>query len=260
MGLLEGRSALVTGGASGIGFATARRLIAEGARVVIADINKDAGEFAAKELGAEFVSVDVTDREHVSAAFRTAIDLLGSIDIAHLNAGVTTPESDIAKVGLDQYRKVFGINVDGVVFGVQAAVRTMDGRSGSIVATASIAGITSYPPDPIYAASKHAVVGLVRALGPVLEPRGITINAICPGIVDTPLLGEGGAAMLRETGFPLISPEDVAEAVVRAITGGGTGEAWVVQPGREPLVYQFRGVPGPRTPGAEGMIPPGIPR
>lgn len=257
MGTLEGRAGIVTGGASGIGFATSRRMIREGARIAILDINQEGGEVAAKEIGAEFVRVDVTKPEQLSDAFDAARELLGSIDIAHLNAGVTTKDADIRRVTPSEYKRVFGINVDGVVFGVRAAVKAMKGRPGSIVATASIAGINAYQPDPIYAASKHAVVGLVRSLAPQLAAIDITINCICPGIVDTPLLGEG-RAVLEAAGFPLIPPDDIAEAVVKAITHGGTGEAWVVQPGREPLVYQFRGVPGPRAPGAEGMLPPGI--
>lgn len=259
MGLLEGRSGIVTGGASGIGLATSKRLIKEGARVAIIDLNQDAGELVAKEIGAEFVRADLSVPEQVEESFEFATELLGSIDIAHLNAGVTTRESDILRVTPDEYLRVFNINTQAVVFGVRAAVKAMKGQKGSLVATASIAGITGYQPDPIYAASKHAVVGLVRALAPQLAAKEITINCICPGIVDTPLIGEG-RGILEEAGFPLISPDEIAEAVVRAITSGATGQAWVVQPGREPLVYEFRGVPGPRVAGAEGKLPPGMQR
>lgn len=258
MGLLDGRRALVTGGASGIGFATSSRLLAEGAKVAIVDINKDSGEIAAKELGAEFVECDVTDRAQVEKAFAKASDLLGGLDVAHLNAGVTTRSFDLSEVSLEEYQRVFSINADGVFFGIQACAQQMKG-GGSIVCTASIAGINAYPPDPVYAATKHAVVGFVRSLAPQLEARKITINCICPGIVDTPLI-DPGRAILEQSGFPLIPPTDIAEAVVRAITEGRTGEAWVVQPGREPLVYQFRGVPGPRVAGKEGALPPGIRR
>src|SRR5947209_1433177 len=141
-------------------------------------------------------------------------------------------------------------DVADVVYGVREAVRTM--QSGSILCTASIAGITSYAPDPIYALTKHAVIGLVRALGPTLAAKGITINAICPGITDTPLVGEAAKQALTQAGFPLIPPEGIADACVAAIMSGESGNAWVVQPGRPPLAYGFRGVPGPRAEGAAG--------
>jgi NAD(P)-dependent dehydrogenase (short-subunit alcohol dehydrogenase family) len=256
MTLLEGRQALITGAASGIGLATARRLHKEGARVVVVDLSEAAGKEAADEVEGLFVRADVTSSDEVASAFEQAEAFLGGIDLAYMNAGVTSGITDIDALTDEEYLRVRSVNVDGVVFGVREAVRSMKrSGGGSIVATASIAGLNAYPPDPIYGLTKHAVVGLVRALGPLLQPHGITINAICPGIVETPLLGDGGAR-LKELGFPLIAPEDVAEAVVRAVTGGETGDAWVVQPGREPLAYKFRGVPGPRTPGAEGMEPP----
>jgi short-subunit dehydrogenase len=112
------------------------------------------------------------------------------------------------------------------------------------------------PQDPIYAGTKHFVIGFVRSVAPQLEERGIRIKAVCPGIVDTPILGEEGRARLHVAGFPLLSPEDVAEAVIAAAESEGTGEAWVVQPGRAPEPYRFGGVPGPRVAGAEGVLPP----
>jgi len=266
MGSLDGRRALVTGGASGIGFATVRRFVDEGASVAIVDLNEADGKRKAAEVGAVFVRADVSNADDVTEAFRQAAGELGGLDIAYMNAGVTirVPGDrgdadwvfDIAGLDEDTYRRIVGINVDGVVYGVREAVRTFTG-TGSILCTASIAGITSYPPDPVYALTKHAVVGLVRALGPTLQAKGITINAICPGITDTPLVGDAAKRMLTDAGFPLIPPEDIANACVVAITSGESGNAWVVQPGRQPLAYGFRGVPGPRADGAEGMAPPG---
>jgi NAD(P)-dependent dehydrogenase (short-subunit alcohol dehydrogenase family) len=266
MGLLEGRKALVTGGASGIGFATVRRFVDEGASVAIVDLNEDAGKQKAAEAGAVFVHADVSNSDDVAEAFRAVASQLGGLDIAYMNAGVTirVPDTrrdpdrtfDIRELDEQTYRRILGINVDGVVYGVREAVRNMTG-SGSILCTASIAGITAYPPDPIYALTKHAVVGLVRGLGPTLAAQGITINAICPGITDTPLVGDAAKEALTQAGFPLIAPEDIANACVVAIASGESGNAWVVQPGREPLAYGFRGVPGPRAAGAEGMAPPG---
>jgi NAD(P)-dependent dehydrogenase (short-subunit alcohol dehydrogenase family) len=260
MGEFEGAKAVVTGAASGIGLATARRLTQEGARVAVVDMNPSGADVAA-DIGGIFVHTDVSDAEQVAAAFRHADTEFGRIDIAYMNAGVTTAEADISQLTDDQYRRIMGVNVDGVVFGVRESVRAMQRAGGGmIVATASLAGIIAYGPDPIYCLTKHAVVGLVRGVAPQLKPQGITINAICPGITETPLVGEQAAAMLRDAGFPLIPPEAIANAVVVAITSGTTGGAWVVQPGRDPVRYEFRGVPGPRVEGAEGMVPPGLAR
>jgi len=266
MGQLDGRRALVTGGASGIGKATAKRFIDEGANVVIVDINEKNGKAVAGEIGATFVQADGSDPTQVAEAFRQAKDALGSLDIAYMNAGITTymhgerqtgQAFDIAELPDDLYRRILGINVDGVVFGVREAVKTMKGQGGSILCTASLAGLIAYQGDPIYALTKHAVVGLVRGLGPTLKEQGITINAICPGIVETPLVGEQAAKALKDAGFPLIAPEGIAEACVMAITGGRSGDCWTIQPGRTPEAYQFHGVPGPRAEGAVGMRPPG---
>jgi NAD(P)-dependent dehydrogenase (short-subunit alcohol dehydrogenase family) len=130
------------------------------------------------------------------------------------------------------------------------------GNGGNIVATASLAGLIGFEADPIYTLTKHAVVGLVRSVAGQLEPKGIRVNAVCPGIVDTPLVGPDGASRLRAAGFPLLSPADIAEGVVQAITDGSTGQCWACQPGREPVKFRFGQVPGPRTKGAEGMRPP----
>jgi NAD(P)-dependent dehydrogenase (short-subunit alcohol dehydrogenase family) len=127
---------------------------------------------------------------------------------------------------------------------------------GWIVATASLAGLTGVPPDPVYAATKHAVVGLVRSLGPVLEVSGIRINAICPGFTDTPLLSGDEGEALRQMGFPLLHADDIARAVMTAIESGGSGLCYPIQPGREAEPYRFAGIPGPKGAGAEGTRPP----
>src|SRR5438552_2405395 len=147
MGQLEGRRALVTGGASGIGRATAKRFIDEGASVVIVDINEKNGKVVADEIGATFVQADGSDASQVAEAFRQAKDALGSLDIAYMNAGITTymrgerepgRTFDITELPDDLYRRILGINVDGVMFGVREAARAMASQGGSILATASL--------------------------------------------------------------------------------------------------------------------------
>jgi NAD(P)-dependent dehydrogenase (short-subunit alcohol dehydrogenase family) len=256
MGLLEGKGAVITGGGSGIGLATARRFAAEGARVAVLDVNEELGKAAADETGGVFARCDVSASSDVAEAFRQAAGHLGAIDVAHLNAGIVTGRREVEQLTDEEYRRIIGINVDGVVYGMREAVRAMDrGGGGVIVTTASLAGLAPYPADPIYALTKHAVVGLVRGVAPQLVDRDIRVNCVCPGITDTPILGEA-REILVGSGFPLITPEEIADGVVRAATSEGTGEAWVCQAGREPMPYEFRGVPGPRVPGKEGMIPP----
>jgi NAD(P)-dependent dehydrogenase (short-subunit alcohol dehydrogenase family) len=177
------------------------------------------------------------------------------VDVACLNAGVGTATANVTALTDDEYRRVVGVNVDGVVLGTRALARRLK-PGAQIVVTASLAGLVALPGDPIYALTKHAVVGFVRSVSPQLEARGISINAVCPGITDTPLLGEAARAQLREAGFPLLAPDDVARAVTAALGSGETGQAWVVQPGRQPMQFRFPGVPGPRTAGAEGRRPP----
>ena len=224
-------TALVTGGASGIGRAIVERLEGD---VVVLDL---AGGH------------DVSD----PGLWRR---VEGEFEVACLNAGVVTGVRDVTSLTDERYRRVLGTNVDGVVFGVRELATRLMPAGGSIVVTASLAGLGPMPSDPIYALTKHALIGFVRSVAPQLEERGIRINAVCPGIVDTPLLDAAGRAALEAAGFPLLQPGDVADAVLVALASGETGEAWAVQPGREPLVYAFRGVPGPRVAGAEGVRPP----
>jgi NAD(P)-dependent dehydrogenase (short-subunit alcohol dehydrogenase family) len=216
------RSALVTGGASGIGAATVELLEREGTEVVALDLATgfDVGDPAAWES-------------------------VSPVDFAFLNAGVATGEMEVAELSDEAYRRALAANVDGVVFGVRRLARVMAPGS-SIVATASLAGLLPIWLDPIYTLTKHAVVGFVRAAAPQLAERGIRINALCPGFADTPIVDDTLREWVAEQGVPLIAPGRVAEAALVAARSEETGQAWVVQPGREPLVYEFRGVPGPR--------------
>ncbi|MEU8135487.1 SDR family NAD(P)-dependent oxidoreductase [Streptodolium elevatio] len=249
---LAGKVAVVTGGASGIGYATCRALIDAGAQVVVADIDTEAGHRAADSLGAWYAELDVTSPADWTRLVENVTKVFGGIDIGFLNAGVDTGGAGIGSLSDAQYRRIMAINVDGVVFGARALLPALEARGGGrLVATSSLAGLVAFPRDPVYTATKHAVIGLVRALAPDLAERGVTINAVCPGLTDTPLLG-GAKAYLEDQGMPLIRAEDIAAAVLGCLTSAETGQAWVVQAGREPLPYKFRGVPGP----AGGIKPP----
>lgn len=228
--------ALVTGAASGIGRAIAERLGGAGYDVAALDINE----------------LDVSD----PAAWALVADGLDGLDVACLNAGVVTGSSSIADLTDEQYRRMLGVNVGGTVFGVRALLPALEAAGGQVVVTASLAGLTPMPSDPIYTGTKHFLVGFVRSVAPELAAQGVSINAVCPGIVDTPLLGEDGRAAFDAAGFPLLSPEDVVDGVLAALGSGETGQAWVIQPGRKPEPYRFHGVPGPRVPGAVGVKPP----
>jgi NAD(P)-dependent dehydrogenase (short-subunit alcohol dehydrogenase family) len=208
------RSALVTGGRSGIGAAVVAALERDGVAVEVLDVVD---------------GFDVSDP--------SAWDDVGAVDLACLNAGVVTGEGDIAGLTDEQYRRILGVNVDGVVYGVRRMARVMEPGS-AIVVTASLAGLTTVYVDPIYGGTKHFLVGFVRSVAPQLAKRGITINAVCPAIVDTPILGETRDQVLA-AGIEMLRPEDVAEAIVTAARDGSTGEAWVCLPGRPLQRHSF---------------------
>jgi NAD(P)-dependent dehydrogenase (short-subunit alcohol dehydrogenase family) len=259
MPALDGKVALVTGAASGIGKATTERLAAVGAAVCVVDLTDDGGRQVADSVGGVFHQADVGEAHEVDAAFATCERELGGVDIAFLNAGIAIGHADIETLPDDLYRKIMRVNVDGVVYGTRAAVRAMQRRGGgAIVATASLAGLIPFPPDPVYDLTKHAVVGFIRSVAPSLLAIGITANTVNPGMTDTNIIGEDARRLIQEANFPLMPPSQIAEAVLRIVTGGGTGECWVCQPGREPEPYRFHDVPGPRSEGAQGRVPPGV--
>jgi NAD(P)-dependent dehydrogenase (short-subunit alcohol dehydrogenase family) len=226
------RTALVTGSAGGIGRAIVERLEREGTEVQELDL---------------VTGFDVSDP--------TVWQSVDRVELACLNAGIATSTPSITELTGEEYRRVIAVNVHGVVYGVRRLAREME-EGDAIVVTASLAGLTIVESDPIYALTKHAVIGFVRSVAPQLAERGIRINAVCPGFADTPMVAGELRASLEDAGFPLLRPEDVAEAVLLAARSDGTGEAWIVQPGREPEPYRFGGIPGPRTPGKEGVAPP----
>ncbi|MEJ3655852.1 SDR family oxidoreductase [Actinomycetes bacterium KLBMP 9759] len=241
---LKGKAALVTGGASGIGEATVRKLAAAGAVVGVADRDVEKARALADEVGGLAVPGDVAEPDAMAMAVDMTEDAFGRLDIVFLNAGITGGQSGIENLDVAGYRRIMGVNVDHVVFGLTAAVPALRrAGGGNIIATASLAGLTGMPGDALYTATKHAVVGYVRAAGPMLAGDGITVNAVCPGFADTPLIAN---AKSRFEGFPLLTADDVAAAVEAILDRGEPGECWYVQPGREPAPYGFRGVPGPK--------------
>jgi NAD(P)-dependent dehydrogenase (short-subunit alcohol dehydrogenase family) len=224
--------AIVTGGAGGLGTAIVERLRTEELEVEILDLT---------------TGFDVTDE----AAWET----VGPVDVACLNAGVLGDEHDPARLSSESYWRAMSVNVDGVVFGIRRLAQVMP-EGGRIVATASLAGLTGMPSDPVYAATKHAVVGFVRSVAPTLKRRGISVNAVCPGIADTTMVTADARALFEAAGFPLLAPSDVAEAVWLALGSGLTGHAWGVQPGMPPFDFRFPNLPGARTEDGTVVAPP----
>ncbi|MHA6793070.1 SDR family oxidoreductase [Pseudonocardia bannensis] len=247
---LKGKAALVTGGASGIGEAAVRRLAAAGAVVAIADRDEAGARALADKVGGLALPGDVTEPDAMAMAVDIAEDSFGRLNIVLLNAGITSGQSGIENLDLAAYRRIMGVNVDHVVYGLNAAVPALRrAGGGNIIATASLAGLLPLPGDALYTLTKHAVVGYVRSAAPTLAPEGIRVNAICPGFADTPLLKH---AKDQLGDFPLLTPEDVVDAIQAVLDRGEPGECWFVQPGREPGPYGFRGVPGPKG----GVAPP----
>jgi NAD(P)-dependent dehydrogenase (short-subunit alcohol dehydrogenase family) len=240
---------LITGGANGFGQATGARLAGEGAHVVLADIEEEAGRETADAIGAEFIACDVRDPEASLAAVDFAVSKFGGLDIAFLNAGISTGCGLVETFDLELYRRAMQVNLDGVVFGINAAVPAMRRRGGgSIVATASLAGLTAVPFDPIYAANKHAVVGLVRSAGPVYALESIRVNAICPGFADTRII-DGFKEGLQSEGIPIIEVDHVVDGIVDLMASPDSGVCHFVQAGHEPQEFRFRNIPGPRAVG-----------
>jgi len=244
-GQLQDMTALITGAASGIGRAGVERFAAAGARVVAVDVDEEGLAKLAADIGNDAVKAvpaDVTDEESLASAFKAGAEAFGPLDCVWNNAGVEVI-APLAMCSTEEYRRIFDVNVLGVLLGTKlAAGQVSDG--GSIINTASIAGLSGIPMQSLYAASKAAVVSITRTAALELSSRQIRVNCLCPGIVDTPMIGKslGGEASpeLKElvaTTNPfgrLVEPSEVAQIAVFLASGSGTmisGQAITVDGG-----------------------------
>ncbi|PWI12983.1 short-chain dehydrogenase [Streptomyces sp. Act143] len=221
-----GRTALVTGAASGIGLATARRLGAGGANVVIADYNAEGAELAAAALRAEgikaaAVELDVTAPDSVEAAVAFAVETYGGLDLAVNNAGIGGPSAPTGEYDIAAYDRVVRTNLDGVFYSLRFELPAIEstGRGGAIVNVASILGSVGFAGSAAYVAAKHGVVGLTKTTAAEYAAKGIRVNAVGPGFIETPLLqGMDQAAYDGLVGLHPVGrlgrPEEVAELIV----------------------------------------------
>jgi NAD(P)-dependent dehydrogenase (short-subunit alcohol dehydrogenase family) len=235
VGSLDAKVAVVTGGASGIGAAVARRLSADGAAVAIVDVRGAGAEALAAELGGSALAIeaDVSDEGSVAGYRRRAVEAFGRIDLYHLNAGIAGAPVELPDVTAEDFDRVMGVNVRGVFLGLREAFRQYAAQNspGAIVTTASICSFGGGADLVPYHASKHAILGLMRSAAVYGGPRGIRVNAVAPGIVPTNLLGPstatagGGAPGERARLAPMRragSPEEVANVVAFLLSDAAT--------------------------------------
>jgi NAD(P)-dependent dehydrogenase (short-subunit alcohol dehydrogenase family) len=262
----KGKVALITGGGSGIGRATALALAKDGASIVIADINEDGARETVRLIEeargkAQPVRVDVTKRDDLERMVAFAEETFGGVDIFHNNAGIGTPQPRFPAAKEELWERTLNIDLWAVIAAVQAVVPAMQSRGGGIIVnTASIAGLIAHLPDPVYAAAKHGVVGLTRSLAFLHQEANIRVNCVCPGVVDTPLVRGIPSEMTEEerkareafvSSMPLIRPEEIAEAVLEFVLDDSlVGQAMAVTHGpRRRLIdppLRFRDDPSQR--------------
>jgi NAD(P)-dependent dehydrogenase (short-subunit alcohol dehydrogenase family) len=200
-GRIADRVAIITGGASGIGKATAELFAQEGAKVVIGDLADSEGEKIAKQIGGMFVATDVREAKAVEKLVKSAVDKFGGLDIMFNNAGIGVT-SPLIETTEELYSNTIRIDLDGVYWGLKFGGKVMVAQKrGAIVNTASVAGIRGSIGLSAYNAAKHGVVGLTRAGALEFAPAGVRVNCICPGIIDTPLVARafGSSEEIRET-------------------------------------------------------------
>ena len=245
---LEGKVALVTGGGSGIGRATAIALAEAGAAVVVADIDDGGGRESVRLVeetggGSAFVRTDVTRWEDIERMVAFAEAAFGGLDILHNNAGINAGWPRFPEAPRERWDRTIAVNLWAVIAGTEAAVPAMRRRGGgAIVNSASLAGLIAYQEDPIYAATKHGVVGLTRALKFLKDEANIRVNCVCPSFVDTPLPRRRLDSMPAEerarweailARIPMVPASEVADAVIELVRDGSlAGEAMAIQYGQ----------------------------
>ncbi|MFC7203647.1 SDR family oxidoreductase [Haloferax namakaokahaiae] len=225
---IEGKVALVTGAASGIGRATALRFADEGAKVVVSDVMVDDGEQVVHEINesggeAVFVKADVSDPDEVANLVASAVEQFGGLDFAHNNAGIEGVGSSIPEMSVEDFERVIDINLKGVFLGMKYEIpRLLERGGGAIVNTASVAGMTGGPNLSHYYAAKHGVIGLTRSAALEVANENVRVNAVCPGVIDTPMIerftkddDEAAEGLLAaEPMGRMGKPEEIAAAVV----------------------------------------------
>ena len=210
---LAGKAALITGGAGSIGLATARAFIAEGARVMIVDVDGAALEVAAASLESEaatWLVADVTSEEQVASAVEATVSRFGKLDVAFANAGVFGTVSPVADYPLDVFQRVLEVNVIGSMLVAKHALRVM-GPGGSLIINSSVVGLTSAPGIAAYATSKHALVGLMRTAAKEVAARGVRVNSLHPGPTDNDFQHR---IEMQETGAPLDESSRIFDAMI----------------------------------------------
>jgi len=250
-----GSVALITGGTGGFGRALAQKLRALDVTVVLGDLDSERNRQVAKDLDSQFVVLDVTDKGANEAVVAQIEAEHGRLDAAYLNAGISAAKTDDA-LDMDEFMKVVAIDLFGVVYGVEAARPAIKrAGGGALVVTASLAGLSPMAGDPAYSVAKGGAVAFVRSMAPRLDREGITISAICPGFADTAII-DPIRDEFEKAGFPVLTAEEVADAMIAAWTSAEPGAAYVIQPGLGAVPYKFKGVPSAKTSSGETAVVP----
>jgi NAD(P)-dependent dehydrogenase (short-subunit alcohol dehydrogenase family) len=240
------RTVLVTGGAQGLGAAMVRRFTSAGHRVAVADTELAAGRRLALATGCLFIPTDVTVFTENQAAVRETVEQFGGLNTVCLNAGIPVAAATGSDFDPDLYRHGVQVNLDGAVYGVNAALPHLRAAGGgAILVTSSLAGIAPAV-DPYYAATKHALIGLARSFALILAKDDITVNALCPGFMDTRLIASVRDALIAH-GVAIADVEQVAAAAEEVLDSPATGQAWEVQAGRPVAPVEFPTVTLSRT-------------